>query len=188
MEASAERRTRRFTADEVLRMVDAGILAEDEPVELIEGELVVVTPQGPPHASVTTALRDRLVAAYGAGFVVREDKPLIAGESSLPEPDIAVVRGVHRDFGKRHPRGDEALLVIEVARTSLAMDRSKAATYARAGVPIYWLLDLDAGRLEVHTDPRPDGRYGRVRVLAGEDEVALPERELAWRVCELLLE
>lgn len=181
-----DRVTRRFTVDEVLAMVDAGILHEDEPLELIDGELIVVPPQGPPHAGTATRLRDRFIAAFGEGYVVREDKPMIAGPDSLPEPDIGVFRGTHDDFTQRHPRGDESVLVMELARTSLALDRYKAGPYARAGVPVYWLLDMKARRLEVHTEPHADGRYALVRVLAEDDDVPVPELDIAWRVGSLL--
>jgi Uma2 family endonuclease len=181
-----ERTTRRFTVDEVLAMVEAGILHEDEPLELIEGELIMVPPQGPPHAGTATRLRDRLIAAYGTGHVVREDKPMIAGADSLPEPDIGVFHGTHDEFTRRHPRGDEAVLVMELARTSLVLDRYKAGPYARAGVPVYWLLDMKARRLEVHTEPHADGRYAVVHVLAEQDEVALPGLAIGWQVSSLL--
>lgn len=167
-------------------MVVAGILADDEPVELLDGELVVVPPQGPPHATATSELHDRLRAVYGDGYAVREAKPIVAGEASLPEPDLAVVRGSHRDFRERHPRGDEAVLVVEVARTSLAIDRSKAETYARASVETYWLLDLNSGRLEVYEQPQADGRYRVVRLLAADDEVELPEAAVRFRVRDLV--
>lgn len=153
-------------------MVEAGILGEDERVELIDGELIVMAPQGPEHADITTRLHDRLRQAFGDGFVVREANPLVTGTDALPEPDLAVVAGSYADFARRHPRGDEAVLVVEVV-SSVVVERAKAATYARAGVPRYWLLDVNAGRVEAQEDPHADGRYGLVRVLAGGDELEL---------------
>src|SRR5687768_2449561 len=94
---------RLFTRDEVLRMVEVGILGENEPLELLEGELIEVTPQGPPHANVTAVLGSRLARLYGPGFTVRQSAPIDAGERSLPEPDVAVARGDDRAFGTRHP-------------------------------------------------------------------------------------
>jgi Uma2 family endonuclease len=186
MTSAFEHRTRRFTVDEVLRMVDTGILQEGEPLELLDGELFMVPPQGPEHATGTTQFRDRLLRLYGDGYIVREDRPIVAGERSLPEPDVAVVRGRYADFARRHPRCNEALLVVEFAKTSLAVDRHKAGIYAAAGAPVYWLLDMNARRLEVHGEPHPDGRYGVVRVLAEEDFAELPERSERVRVADLL--
>lgn len=181
---ASERPRRRFTVDEVLRMVDAGVLAENEPLELIDGELVVVTPQGPPHSTATTLARDCLMKAYGDGYVVRESKPLIAGGAELPEPDLAVVRGSARDFAERHPTGAEAALVLEVAKTSLPFDRAKVDIYCRAKVAHYWILDLTSRRLEVYTEP--DDRYRVVRVLSEADSVALPELSASLAVRDLL--
>jgi Uma2 family endonuclease len=177
--------TRPFTVEDVARMVDAGVLGENEPIELLNGELIIVSPQGPQHAYTTTHVLELLSNAYRPAFVVREAKPMVAGSSDLPEPDIAVFRGEPKDFATRHPRSNEAVLVVEVARTSLAVDRSKAAIYARSGVPLYWLLDLTARRLEIHSDPHADGRYGVVRVLAEADTTDAPECSARWTVAEL---
>lgn len=184
MSTATPRPVRRFSVDDVVRMVEAGILGEDERVELIDGELIVMAPQGPEHADITTRLHDRLRQAFGDGFVVREAKPIVTAVDGLPEPDLAVVAGSYADFARRHPRGDEAVLVVEVAVSSLLVDRAKAATYARAGVPRFWLLDVKAGRIEAHEEPHADGRYGIVRVLADGDVLELrsgalvPVREL----------
>ena len=186
MQHEPELPTRRFTVDEVLRMVEVGILDEDEPLELVDGELLVVPPQSPPHASLTTHLHDELRAVYRDGYVVREAKPLVAGPHSLPEPDVAVCHGSNSDFTARHPRGEEAVLVLEVARTSVRTDRKKAAAYAGAGVPTYWLIDLVSRKVEVHTDPRNEGHYARVRVAAMGEELELPELGVRWSVARVL--
>ena len=176
---------RRFTRDEFLRMTELGLFAADEHLELLHGRLVVVPPQGPPHTYSSSALRDRLLAAHAERAAVREDKPLDCGDDELPEPDLAVVRGTHRDYATRHPRGDEAILVVEVSRTTQAVDRDKASIYARGRVPVYWLLDLQARRLEVHSELMGD-RYGLVRVLVETDSVEVPETDARWVVQDLL--
>jgi Uma2 family endonuclease len=122
---------------------------------------------------MVAALAEMLRAAFGAGHAVREEKPLQLADS-LPEPDVAVVRGVQRDYVARHPGAADAVLVVEVAVTSQAFDHDKARIYARAGEAVLWLVDLPARRLEVHTDPQADGRYRVVQVLADGDEVAVP--------------
>jgi Uma2 family endonuclease len=168
-------------------MVDAGILREDEPIELVEGELVVVPPQGPSHAAVVADLDARFQKIYSQGFHVRVQLPVAGTIDSLPEPDFAIVRGAPRDYGDRHPTGADTVLVIEVARTSQAFDRKKAATYARAGVPTYWLVDLVARRLEVRTGPAPDGEYEQTSLLGEGQRVALPAVDIEWPVASLFL-
>ena len=144
---------RRFTVAEVLAMVDAGILDDDERLELLDGALVPMSPQGPAHSGVAVVVRLALEAAFGAGFHVRPHSPLQAGASDLPEPDLAVVRGDPSAYLERLPQGVEAVLVVEIAQSSQRRDRGKASIYAAAGVSTYWLLDLAARRLEVRTEP-----------------------------------
>lgn len=109
MEAPFSPRRRRFTADEVMRMVETGILREDDPIELIDGELIEMSPQGPLHRSRTVRVRRLLEAAFGTGFHVQDRSPIDAGPSSLPAPDVAVIRtGLGRGRG-RHDRGADLL-------------------------------------------------------------------------------
>ncbi len=166
-------------------MVEVGILAEDEPVELIEGRLVIVSPHGPPHASLVGTLADRLRAAYGAGHAVREEKPIELADS-LPEPDVAVVRGSQADYGSRHPGASDVLLAVEVAVTSQVADRDKTRIYARGAIATVWVVDVPARRVEVYGDPQPDGRYRVVQVLGEDDVVAAPGVGARWKVRELL--
>ena len=157
-------------------MVDCGILDEDDRVELLEGALVVREPQRPPHASMRQDLSHRLQRLVeAAGFRVRGQAPLFAEEESLPEPDLAIVRGRPSDWRERHPTGADTALVVEVAETSRASDRRKAAIYARGGVAVYWLLDLVERTLTVHERPdRERGVYGSVRTLGAGAAVAVP--------------
>lgn len=121
----------RFDSADVVRLVEAGILRETDRVELIEGELIVTPPQGPEHASIANELDDLLRKAYSDDFRVRASLPLTLGEQTDPEPDVAVVLGAVAAFRQRHPRGDEAVLAIEVAQTSrVARKRSRATREA----------------------------------------------------------
>jgi Uma2 family endonuclease len=130
-------RQRRIAVGEYHRMIEAGILGEDEHVQLIAGTLVAMTPQGSRHAVVIQRLTAALVRAVGGDLAVRPQLPLTLLEDSEPEPDLAVVRAADAPFDGPHPRG--ALLVVEVAGDSLRLDReSKATLYARAGIPEYW--------------------------------------------------
>jgi Uma2 family endonuclease len=169
-------------------MVDAGIFGEDDRVELVQGEILEVTPQGPEHRTLKDELHERLADAYrGRDAHVLNQGPLRAGPEGLPEPDLAVIRGARRDYLKRHPGGADALLVVEIAKTSQERDRAKAVDYARGGVPIYWLLDLEARTLDVFSEPDAErGRYRRLASLGEADEVALPNLDVRWRVGSLL--
>jgi Uma2 family endonuclease len=178
-------RRHRFTIADVDRMAEVGILEPDDRVELLDGELVDVSPQGPEHAWAGDGLHELLRAAYGSGFRVRNQRPLELGPSSRPEPDLAVVRGGHDDFKHAHPRGCDTVLVVEVAFSSQAIDREKARVYAAGGVPVYWLLDVAHGALVVHAEPTPAG-YGAVVTLDERADVALPLVGVSVRVRNLL--
>ncbi len=158
--------------DEYHRMIEAGILDEDEHVQLIDGFLIAMTPQGEPHAQVIQRLNRLLVRSVGEGLVVRPQLPLTLGDSE-PEPDLAVVReaDLSRD---RHPGA--ALLVVEVAADSLRVDRgAKAVLYARAGIPEYWIVSLEDSTVEVLRDPDASAGAYRARVvLAVGESVTTP--------------
>ena len=176
---------RLFTVDEVMQMVEQGILDEGEHVELLEGELVVVTPQGPPHGATVAELHERLAEAYRGTAHVRAQLPFIAGPRSLPEPDLAVVSGRPLDYRTRHPAASDAHLVVEVAYTSQRLDRRKARVYAQAGAAVYWIVDLERRQVEVFTAPTPDG-YHRHEVLGADREIDLPGLGLRWPVADVV--
>lgn len=165
---------RTFTVDEVYRMLEVGILAEDEHVELLDGELVVVTPQGPAHSSLAVVIRRLLEKAYGDGFHVRDHSPFLVSQRTLPEPDVSVIRGEPADYLDALPTVGDAVLLVEVAVTSRALDRRKARYYAEAGVPAYWLVDVPQRRVEVRERPE-DGEYRLMRVADFGETLALPE-------------
>ena len=166
-------------------MVALGIVPGDAPLELIGGELIEMSPQGSYHSVVCEGLGERLRSVLGDGFRVREDKPLVAGNYSMPEPDIAVVPGPRRRWRERHPRADEVLLVVEVSLTTQDIDRAKTQVYAAAGAPVYWQLDLEARTLRLHESPGPEG-FSRERLLAEHETVAVPGTSTAWTVAELV--
>lgn len=161
---------RRFTAEEVLRMVEAGILAEDEPVELIDGALVAVSPQGPPHALCIGLVYDALLAVGLQASSIRAQLPVQASTDSMPEPDIAITTKARRELAERHPNGADLLLVVEISVTSQALDRLKAEVYARAQVPEYWQIDVPERCVTVYTEP-VDGEYRALRILREGDDV-----------------
>jgi Uma2 family endonuclease len=148
---------RPFTVDEVMRMVEAGILAEDERVELLDGLLVEKPVKSPEHSWVKTRLARWLMTS--AAYEIRLEDPLRTPDGlSLPEPGVAVV--APGDYRHAHPV--TALLVVEVAVSSIKLDMEiKAAIYAAAAIPEYWVVDVAAQRLHRFTEPGPHG-YARV--------------------------
>lgn len=164
-----DREVRPLTADEVLRMAEAGILDDGDRVELLHGALTRMTPQSPGHADVASRLLRWLhAAAADDRFHVRSASPLtVADQTSLPEPDIAVVEP--GDYARSHP--SSALLLIEVAVTSLRTDTEiKAPLYAATGVPEYWVVDVGAQHVRVLTDPTSTG-YATERIATPPEEL-----------------
>lgn len=164
----ADRDVRPLTADEVLRMVDAGILGEDEPVELLQGVLTAVSAKTPAHEAVKMRLHEWLAPGVLAGrHAVRIEAPLIVKDrTSLPEPDLAVVpRGGPAD---RHP--DSALLVIEVAVSSRSVDLQVKPDLYSGVAPEYWVVDVPNRCVHVFAD-LANARYATRSVAREGDEL-----------------
>lgn len=162
----------RFTVDEYYRMADVNILKEDDRVELLDGQLMVKEPPGPPHVAHVTLLGQMFVRLLGDRAIVSTQNPFRIDELNHPEPDIAVVKPRDDYYSTAHPGPEDALLLIEIAWSSAPGDRKiKAPLYARAGIPDFWLIDIPNQTLEVYRDPSPDG-YRRFERLGREDAVA----------------
>jgi Uma2 family endonuclease len=154
-------KTRRLRRVEYDRLVDLGMFA-GEHLELLDGLLVVREPQGSPHAAIVGHLGQVLAVVFGSAWHLRLHSPLALDNDSEPEPDLAVVAGRHRDYVSAHP--STAALVVEVADSSVRLDRLKGGLYARAGIQEYWIANVAEHVLEVHRDPQPDAAapYGWV--------------------------
>lgn len=164
---------RRFTVEEYRRLGESGVLGEDDRVELLEGWIVPKMIHNPPHDAAVELAQAALQARLPAGWRLRIQSA-IAMPDSEPEPDLAVVRGSIRDHARRHPEPHEIALVVEVAASSLPLDRAKGRLYARVGVPMYWIINLAEGRVEVYaepTGPASSPAYGRQSVFAAGDLV-----------------
>jgi Uma2 family endonuclease len=173
----------RFTVDEVLAMVEHGILHDDDHVQLLEGILIDRTPQGHPHARTTTLVGEALYAHFRAEHPLLVHCPIQLGTTSLPEPDVAVLRQPIRAL-PGHPKGHDCLLVVEVAVTSHALDHHKARLYAAGGVPVYWLVDVPGRRVLVHQGPRASG-FQQLTTYEAGDDVPLPDDRGTVRVDDL---
>ena len=163
----------RFTAHEYFRMGETGVLPRDARVELIDGALIDMPPIGSAHASVVDHLGDLLYDALAGRAMVRRQQPVLLDEHSAPQPDLAVA--VKRDdyYRQSHPRARDVLLVVEVSDSMLAFDHDvKGTLYARAGIPEFWIVDLDGARLTRFLSPR-NGAYAESAVFAAHDSVEL---------------
>jgi Uma2 family endonuclease len=160
---------RRWRRDEYERLAGLGAF-RGEPVELIDGRLVVAEPQHPYHASAISAAEYALRAVLPSGWIVRTQLPISLDDESEPEPDLAVVPGRPADYRDEHPA--RPALALEVADTSLRFDRDqKGSLYARARIEDYWIVNLVDRALEVYREPEPDPsapygwRYGSATTL-----------------------
>lgn len=152
-------------------LIRDGVLDEDDKVELLRGTITAKPPEGVAHARAIVFLNEHFVLAVSPAVKVRVQMPLTLGDDSEPEPDIALVTAAEAARTDEHPH--TALLVVEVAGSSLKQDRElKAGIYARAGIPEYWIVNLEARCVEVHRDPDPlDGRYATLLTTTAPDVV-----------------
>ncbi len=161
---------RRWTREEYDRLVAAGMFGAGERVELIDGEILQMPPQGSMHATALRLLENALREKLGPGFDIRGQLPLALSPSSEPEPDVAVVPGSPRDYKDAHP--GRALLVVEISEATLDYDRRrKGNLYARAGIDDYWIVNLIDRCVEVHREPGQEG-YRSHRVVHAGDRLA----------------
>ncbi len=177
--------TRRFTSDEVWRMVEIGLLGPDEPYELIDGELVYVSPQGPTHFRAIGDLTAHLSHAYGLNYRVMVQGPVSGIVDSIPEPDLTVVSESDVS-GERHVTPSETLLMIEVSDSSLRRDIRKGEIYAMAGAAEYWRVDLRERVVYVHRGPLSDGTWATVATARRGDELPLPGIDATLAVATFL--
>ncbi len=156
------------SVDRYHAMIDAGILGPDDRVELLEGVIVQKMSKNPPHRISNRATRQALERAIPVGWYVDEQAPVTLARSE-PEPDAAVIRGDSRDYRDRHPGAGDVALVVEISDSSLDRDQVlKKQVYATARIPVYWILDLNARRLEVYSRPR-GRRYVECTVYQPDD-------------------
>src|SRR5919108_837271 len=155
--------THRFTAKDFHRMVKAGILCEDDRVELLHGEIVDMPPIGSGQASgVKRLLNGFLPLQLEGKVIISVQDPIHLGEHSEPQPDLALLKPRPDFYAQGHPTPQEVLLAVEVMESSAGYDREvKVPLYARVGIPETWLVDVERGLIEVYREPSPEG-YGQV--------------------------
>ena len=136
------------------RMIEAGILGPRDPVFLWRGRLVETMPRGLPHDFARMSLAAILGGIAHDGWHVRQESPVLIGNTSMPEPDISLVRGALRDYLEKRPTALDVAILVEVSDSSLANDsREKLEAYAADGIASYWIVNIPARRIDVYTDP-----------------------------------
>jgi Uma2 family endonuclease len=183
---------RRWTRHEYERLIDHGFLDEDDPIELLDGLLLVKEPQHSPHRTAVLLVAKAVERAFGEGWFVQTQSPIILDDRSEPEPDVCVVRGSPRDYAASHP--SSPALIVEVAQSGLRMARGRrAAVFARAGIADYWIVNLIDRVLEVHREPARPGParrhwgYAVIETLGAEATMApLAAPSAGIRVADLL--
>lgn len=179
---------RLWTVDEYHRMIETGILTNDDKVELLEGQIVQMSPQRPPHAATTQCAANYLSRLLLGQAYIRMQLPITLTPNSEPEPDIAVVRIDVREYFDRHPAPDDIFLLIEVAETTLKPDRFvKAPIYARANITEYWVLDVQQRQVYVFRQPGTEG-YQQEMILNQDTTIsmiAFPEINISVAVNRL---
>jgi Uma2 family endonuclease len=173
-EGEAQPRRRRFSIDEYYKMTEAGILSEDDRVELVEGEIVYMAPIGIRHAQCVDRLNRIFSRLLSENVMVRVQNPIRLGQDTEVQPDVALLR--LRDYSKdqQHPGPEDVLLAVEVSDTTLLWDRrEKIPLYARADIAEVWIVNLQQDRIEVYSQPE-GGAYQTSRRLRRGQSLAVP--------------
>jgi len=179
---------RLFTVEEYHRMAAAGIFHPDERVELIEGEIVQMSPIGPRHAGCVINANRLFIMRLGERVVVSPQNPVVIQPRSEPQPDLLLLRPRAVSYSQEHPTPEDVLLAVEVADTTVRFDRLvKSRLYARAGIAEFWLLLAMDGAVEIYRTPGADGYASVTRHGAGEMVSPLAFAEASFAVADFFL-
>jgi Uma2 family endonuclease len=172
MAVDVEAARRLFTLEEYRRMAEVGILKPTDRVELIRGEIIKMSPPGRRHQAFVDNLTQLLAVRIAGRAIVSIQNPVVLAEDSEPQPDLKVVRRRSMPYKEREAHGEDVLLLIEVAETSLSFDRStKLRLYAEAEIPEYWVVDCTSESVEVHRAPEATD-YRDVTRLTGAASIS----------------
>jgi len=160
----------RFNVTQYDQMIRDGMIGENERVELIEGLLVTKMGRKRPHIVAGKIGFEALTRLVPPGWHVAKEDPVVVSDWSKPEPDLAVVRGKAKDYLDRDVTAADVALVVEIAESTLSADRSEMSkVYAKAGIPVYWIVNLVDRQIEVYTESGPDGYQSRQDFRLGQD-------------------
>jgi Uma2 family endonuclease len=159
----------RITVDEYERIAAVGALDEPARIELIDGYMVDKMPKNPEHSYTTKQVLKALESRLPAGWTSRKEEPVRIPAYDEPEPDVAIVQGSDADYEHRNPSADDVALLVEVSESSLSFDRRlKLSAYAKARIPVYWIVNLVDRQVEVYTRPTKTGYTSHKDYGAGE--------------------
>jgi len=162
---SVQYQKRHFNVDEYYRMVEVGLLSEDDRVELIEGEIIEMSPIGSSHGGTVNRSSTFLRRKLDDIVIVSVQNPIRLDDFSQPQPDLALLKPRKDFYSKTHPTAEDVLVVIEVSDSSLGYDRDvKVPLYARAGIPEAWLVVPAKEIIEIHSQPK-SGKYQKTQRL-----------------------
>lgn len=177
----------KFSVAEYYALAQAGILGADVRVELIDGEIVNMSPINPQHASQVDKLAALFFNRLPGRAMVRQQNPVRLSDDSEPQPDVALVLPEADRYKKAHPKPSEVLLIVEVSDTTLNYDRgTKVPLYARAGIPEVWLVSLSDNRLEVYRHPEDRDYRERLLLRLGDSLSPLAFPDVTFSVQEIL--
>ncbi len=183
---SVKFKTRGLSTEAWRTLIDAGFFHEDDRLELLNGEIVEMSPIGSHHAASVRRLEEFLGQAYGELALISSQNPIQAGAGSEPEPDIALLVPRADFYASAHPGPQEILLLIEVADSSLEVDREvKGPIYAEAGIPEYWIVNLPERRIEVYRNPTST-LYKSMELFLEHEQIPLPNMDQTLAVRDLL--
>ncbi len=177
---------RLITVDEYYRMAKAGILTEKDRVEFIHGEIIKISPIGSKHAAMVNKISNVLKGLIGDNAIVSVQNSIRIDSLNEPEPDISILKFRDDYYAEKHPSPNDIYLVIEVSDTALNYDREiKLPLYASAGVPEFWLFDLDKNEIEIYRAPAINV-YKKIEIFSFGDKISLPTFNLNFDASLLL--
>jgi len=176
----------RFSVEDYYRMAESGVLRPDARVELLDGQIIDMSPMGPAHGAVVKRLNEYFSQLAQGRWLMAVQDPLRLGLHSEPEPDLMLLKRAPDFYTSRHPVSEDVFLLIEVADTTLEFDREeKLPAYGRAGIAEVWIVNLSEPSIEVYREPHFAG-YAATKVLrAGERACPLAFPDAAVNVAEL---
>lgn len=177
---------RKISLAEYHRMAEVGILTEDDRVELLNGEIIVMSPVGPSHTAHVKGINRVLSKLLEGLATIGVQDPVVLDDLSEPIPDISILHWREDDYVQAHPRPQDVFLLIEVADSSVNVDRgTKLTTYAQAGIPAYWIVNIPAKQVEVYRQP-VENFYQDKQIYKAPDKIEIKPFNVHISVTSLL--